>query len=131
MKCPFFYVFCASLRRSVVCSNHPEGFREESCPVGMFGEDDAENWDALARITGGKLIDHGAEFCINWSIPVMALVRVCFDDREGNECGELLLGQITVKAKLLGNVGRGKGSRAIAMQEQQHLQSKDCLDLLP
>ncbi len=97
----------------------------------MFGEDHAEDGDALARITGGKLIDHGAEFGINWSIPVTALVRVCFDDLKGDEGDELLFGQITVKAEFVCNIGRGKGSRSIAMQEQQHLQSKDCLDLLP
>ena len=115
--------------RSVVCSNHPERFREEACPVGAFGEHNTEEWNALAGITGGKLIDHRAEFRIHRTIPVTALLRVCLDETEGKECGELLLCRVGIKAKLVGDIGHGKRSRSISMQEQQHLQSEDSLDL--
>lgn len=66
----------------------------------------------------------------HWTIRVIELLGVCFDKFPDRELCELLLREVVVKAKLTRYIGRGKHSRRIAMQEQQHLQPENGLDLL-
>ena len=115
---------------SVVCSNHSERFGKETRSVRTFRENHTEDGNALAGITRRKLVDHRTMRGVHWTIRISALLNICFYQLEVREFCELLLRHIVVKAKFVGHVGGSEAARPVTIQEQQHLEPEDSLDLI-
>lgn len=103
-------------KTSVVTAGAFEGFDEAADLIGLFCKDCAQDRNTLLWVCNGEAVDNRAEGFIGWLIPEFRLLKVCFDQSDPLECGQLFASGVVLEAELVCDFRNLKGSGLLAMQ---------------